>query len=865
MEKECETLSETKVTKENLVIHTFNEGRKFLEDGKISRASNFYGDESEKTLARHKSMWACHGGGGDLRKFITTNSDDGDDNMKIMKKMTALQLLKLQMKEYEESPSFSSLAYQRAFVPFYHAKGSPSLEDTKRKTLDSRPERIIIVRTCPSKTVIDEMTNNTCRSERSGGRPGVHSYSERDEYFNTITSLGKEYQRPNTGEIESIDSQEGEKHQQKQRSGSPFKSEEEKNIETFVRSGGLNPEIPIAFAYAIPYCPVKKWENNIPPPEQAEHFCSYLKYVISCHAKASIIVCMNKWCAKLVVAKCNADQLIHVEEIPEYGEMMKNINIYPLGIKNKNVRAMNRRLLRMPHSIMWESQATTNRKDSLHNEGSISDSNEMFHRFKMGVQQIHEELRIGKRKNANPFEIMMPGSSNNNNNNNKKKKAKLRGSDDGGGESGTCGDITDNDEQPKASNGSIKINKITPSSSPPSLAKKKKKGKGKSSKLKHFFNKLKIDSSRITDDDYEKDQNKKGNSINDIDILSTMMVFDPSIEPKNYGQKNWVIPESHRIHNASKSSLSSLSKFATSFGVCNCPACGGTSEWCNKPTNLNDFVGKTPEDFADVNSKDLPCDYCCCKHGHRTTEANECVAVGNLGPRITGCLGWRIPHIKANTPSIIKMMNNKIKMKGFQGRIQAISIASVPFFQSLAKEYKETQRTKKIYYGEWDIFLDEENNGSFDICDVSEYPWGRGGPRAPFKAQFKENRAIDIKMIEVKEFPTLQTLCVEKIRRMADPEIVMEASEFIKLHYDVASRVSRDLRDKYFPQCKYDVIGDHTAKYLAQGKCCARCSNPSYFAREHSKSRRLNNTISQWVDTSSMKMNIWVDLDPCGI
>lgn len=750
-------------TNGSTVRHTSNKGKKAQEESKIGRASRFYDDKAEKLLSRHKAMWACHGGAGDMSKFAR-------DELEIEKlnSMTSLEMLRYQMKEYQHSEVFSALAYQKTFVSFYHSKGSPTIEETKKGTLDRRPERVLIVRTCPSKMLIEEYIPPESRMINS---------DRHEDYWRTVEGDG-------TG---------GDDHLLNAKN---YKSEEEKNIESLVRSGGLDPSIKIAFVYTVPYAPNQKWDKNTPPPEQAEHFCNYLKYAISAHARAPIIICMNTWCAKLVAAKCNADQVMHVDEIPSYGEIMPKINIYPLGVKNKNVRAMNRKLLRLPHSIMWENR---------------TDAGEILAKFKEGVALIHSDLHIGKKKNANPFAVMMAGvkrKKNKNDNNNEQQESPKEWKK----------------QEPLEIQPLILKNKQT-------TKRRKRIKETHAEKMKRILTKLNI---QCPDDVFT------GKS--DPFDTSNMMVCG-SIEPVNYGQKDWIIPGNYR-------------RYDPSISHCQCPACGGRSDWCSVPTNEESFFEKEPEDFPDVPQSSLPCDFCCCKHGHRTSQSNGCVAIGRLGPRAIGCSGWRIPHIKADSPTLIKLLNSHIKIKHFKCAIYGVSIKNAEKLKEIIKE-DSRQMAKMVHYGEWDIFTNVEND-EYHVEDMEQ----------TIKGETIDQCIIKLVPMRKGEIPSLTTLCVEKLRRMADPDTVMDKSEYVALHREVVSRMPRDFRDKYFRQCKHDVLGDNTIKYLAQGKCCARCSRPEFFKdvfKGANKSREINNTIKKWVDPNTMKMNVWIDTDPWGI
>jgi hypothetical protein len=319
---------------------------------------------------------------------------------------------------------------------------------------------------------------------------------------------------------------------------------------------------------------------------------------------------------------------------------------------------------------------------------------------------------------------------------------------------------------------------------------------------------------------------------------SNMMVCG-SIEPTNYGQKNWTIPGNYR-------------RYDPAINPCRCPACGGKSDWCSMATNEESFFEKEPEDFPDVPQSSLPCDYCCCKHGHRTSQSNGCVAIGRLGPRSVGCSGWRIPHIKADSPTLIKLLNSNRKISEFKAAIYGVSIKSTGKLKDIIKD-DDRHAMRKVRYGEWDIF----SNPGIDDYHVEN-------PEMIINGESIDQCSINLIPMEKGKIPTLKTLCVEKLRRMADPDTIMDNNDYVTLHREVVSKTPREFRDKYFSQCKYDVIGDHTIKYLAQGKCCARCSRP-YFFRQAGMARRINKTIKEWVDTNTMNMNVWIDEDPWGI
>jgi hypothetical protein len=263
-------------------------------------------------------------------------------------------------------------------------------------------------------------------------------------------------------------------------------------------------------------------------------------------------------------------------------------------------------------------------------------------------------------------------------------------------------------------------------------------------------------------------------------------------DPVTYNQSQWMIPDIAK-------------NFRPDVVKCDCPVCGGTSDWCNTPTDVASFEGKEPEDYPPC---DLPCDYCCCKHGHRNAVFG-CVAVENMGVLVKGCRGWRIPHLKHDTPTLIEMVN-----------VWRYKVVGMPYY---CIDKNDIQTCKSVISKRKKGRLEKRHLGMWDI-DKSQHAF--------MHATF-DGKPIKVCTISLckssKDIPTLVMLCVEKIRRMADPENATDEEQLTTLNKNVASKIHKEARDLLFPQCNYDVIGDHTIKYMANGTCCARHTDPETF------------------------------------
>src|SRR6056297_398441 len=287
---------ETEQEEMSRVYNFNNESLCKKEKVKVFKATKFYSEEIKKVIQRHKTEWTHHGRSELFEK--TRKPGSSFDSFYAEQKRTPLEMLSYQIdSKYTKSPSFSSLAYQNTYVPFYIPKENKSIQSLKKGTKDQRPEQLIVVRSCPSRYLVEQFI---------------------PEEMRTIKPKQNSYEFGYTND---------------HKSGSSFQyiSEEEKNL-TLLKDMGLDKRIKVAFVFVVPYNPTVKWKNNQPPPEQALHFCSYFKFALSCFTRAKLVVTMNAWCTKMMVSQGNADQLAYAQEIPAFGEKLDGINIYPLTI-----------------------------------------------------------------------------------------------------------------------------------------------------------------------------------------------------------------------------------------------------------------------------------------------------------------------------------------------------------------------------------------------------------------------------------------------------------------------------------------------------------------------------------------------------
>src|SRR6056297_455181 len=673
-----------KNTNESSVINFSNKEKKKKEDQRLSKASSFYTEDVSKLIQIHKKEWRGHGRGElcDPEKGKTWSKDIFYQHEKV----TPLEMIQHQIKEsYECTSTFSSLAYQGQFVPFYIPKENGTIHSLKKGSRDNRPEMAIVVRPCPSKILVESFLPESMRKI-------VPSQSN---YYNDAES--------------TFD----------------FKSEEDKNLE-YLRKAGLDKRIKVAFVFVVPYNPSVAWKNKTPPPEQAQHFCSYFKFVMSCFTRARMVITFNLWSTKMVAAKGNADQIDYVSEIPEFGESMDKINIYPLGVSNKNFRNMTLVLWRLPHSIMWE--------------GSFKKHG--YPKFKVlfykTVLEMNKNVHLDHQKKRNAFSMM--GFS----------KSKSCLTKDVDMEDKDKANITNDNNQDE--NISLFDHRNT-------LRKP------------------------IEISDIWKHLETLGLSSKD-----KMFSPIPGWEPTVYSHKDWKIPTSYSTYAPGD------------LFRCECPMCGGSSEWCAQPTNLDELK---KNGLNGKSNQKIPCPYCCCKHGHRK-RMNQCVGTGRFGPTFVGCVGWHIHAIDKNARSLIKV-------------------------------YFEWKNKYNVHYEKLGTRIPYEINPKFHLSKIIfrcpleylKFVIPREGSTEPNKGEYKwldTTTELDKDLIENIKFPTLEQLCVEKIRRMACLDQYLKDKTHQQLHYNAAKNIPKELLFKWFSVCPKDTIMDNTTKYIWGNRCCARCT-----------------------------------------
>lgn len=668
------------------VFNFTNEHQKKKETDRTTRASHFYSSDVEKVLNMHKREWTAHGRG-ELSKMIKENSF----RPSVWKtgKVTPMEMLWHQVTcDYSSISEFKNMAYQGQFVPFYIPEENGTIESLKKGTRDNRPELVVVVRTCPSKILVEQHI----------------PYEHRKIVPRRSDEEGAVFE---------------------------FKSEEDKNLET-LRKAGLDKRIKVAFVFVVPYNPEIKWPKNTPPPEHALHFGNYFKFALSCFTRSKIVVCFNSWSTKMVLAKGNADQLVHVQDMPSFGESESGINIYPLGRKNRNFRNMGLTLWRLPHSIMWQEQGTTSA---------------LYITLRRAIETINSSVHLEKGVKRNAFSMMRKSVN---------KAAK-----------------PPTDVKEPSENINIKGDE----------------GVGESMEIDRpskgsLYGRIDWTKKReiTTDQVWEHLKNLGLKEKTDMGRQKQEWMC------KNINNMHWKVPANYFMH-------------VPSIHACECPMCRGTSKWCTQPTDLSDLIKKGVRGRLDP----LPCEYCCCKHGHRN-RMNQCVGTKHLGTTFMGCKGWRIEEVDSKAKTLIQLHNYYLRNFGWIHRID--NNIMIPVKQKDDHRLINSIKRVPLEFVKLDIPRSgplKEGTGSYDYLHAKI--------------------TLDEQVVDsVRQLPTLEQLCVEKIRNMARIENIVKGGLYTKLHHVMAKNAPKDILDKWFRQCPMDIIGDKTTKYIWTGNCCSKCT-----------------------------------------
>lgn len=344
--------------KGSVVHYRPNAAGKDREQKRIRSASFFYTKDVRARLEHDKKAWLDLAAGKSL-KHIICDSKSAVAGSSAFFPFTPLKLLKVQLEQYTMVKQFSVLAHHGIFLSYYHPPENESSHKNNKKTTarDSRRERVIVVRKCPSKALVESMLPERAQQE--------HNAED-------------EYERLASGRVSS---------------GFDSRPEETKIMEK-LRNYGLDRDVLVAFAYVIPFYPSTAWGQSFPPPEQAEQFASYVKYTIASHTRVSTLVAFDKWTARYVLTGCNYDQMQYKPMPPDYASPVHKINIYPVSAKNRNIKSTGLKLVRLPHWCMWERG-----KDP-----------ELEALFRNGIERIQEGMIRSSNDNINAFDVMLRAS-----------------------------------------------------------------------------------------------------------------------------------------------------------------------------------------------------------------------------------------------------------------------------------------------------------------------------------------------------------------------------------------------------------------------------------------------------------------------
>jgi hypothetical protein len=332
------------------VNHHTNAAGKTAENRAVSDSAKFYAEDVSSQLNQDKEAWMAFASGKPMERYL---GEIGANRSSL----TPLKMIDHQFSRYQTNSSFRDLALYGMFVPYHHLSNNttPTEGGSNR---DNRPERVIVVRKCPSKMLVKSRV-----ASLGGGE-------EEMPWWQRMEEDGMYRKRR------------------------PLRPEEDKIFDT-LRENGLDPTIDVGFAYVVPYYPctgVESWSSKEPPPEQVEHFAHYLKYIISCHSKAKCLVSFDGWTGRFLSTRCNYDQMQHISFAPEYGVPQLGLNLYPISAKYKLIKAYGLKLVNMPHPCMWE-------------EGGKDPSLKL--KYQAGVRAMQEGVLKSGQKSINPFSLMM--------------------------------------------------------------------------------------------------------------------------------------------------------------------------------------------------------------------------------------------------------------------------------------------------------------------------------------------------------------------------------------------------------------------------------------------------------------------------
>jgi hypothetical protein len=333
--------------REGSVIHyTPNEIGKKYEDKRIRNSAYFYQNDVQKKLERDKKAWIALAAGNGVDSYWLRDDEEA---------ITPLTLLKRQISEYSKENTISRLALHGIFIPYYHpVERGVRLNIKKTKMRDGRPERVVVVRKSPSKKLIESRLPDAVKNNKRS------SYYDPDRAFEH--AMGGYVSEP----------------------------EEDKALKQ-MRKAGLDKSIHVVFAFVVPFYPTAPWTHGSPPPEHAEQFAPYLKYVIASHTRVKTVVTFDKLSARYVMTGCNYEQMQYKPLPPDYGAPEYKINMYPVSSKIRTVRAFGLKLVHLPHWCMWERGANP----------------ELKRIFTEGIGRVQEGMVRSGQRNINAFALMI--------------------------------------------------------------------------------------------------------------------------------------------------------------------------------------------------------------------------------------------------------------------------------------------------------------------------------------------------------------------------------------------------------------------------------------------------------------------------
>ncbi len=279
-----------------------------------------------------------------------------------------------------------------------------------------------------------------------------------------------------------------------------------------------------------------------------------------------------------------------------------------------------------------------------------------------------------------------------------------------------------------------------------------------------------------------------------------------------FDDHSWKFPEDLKI-------------FSPEKHVCDCPLC-----------NRFGGCGASRTSRSTTEEED-PCIACFCEHGHRNP-VGEC-------PENKGCVAWHIPPIPAGAPTLIELhwetWDRKRRLETFCKE------------ENADLEYLRGKCTPLVEMMELSD-EDDEYVAFFDRNDIVKlFNYDEMGRAPDGRLHHMHSTLWTVELTSLKtfvamavryQFPTLEMLCVEALRRIAMDK------KWIGIHQEALSMLPDTVLSKWFRSCARSATWD-ASKWMVMSGCCSTC----YYDRNYGRLCKTWSKRANWGHKNVMSKN----------